>query len=538
KLQLTFEKNRQLEKHVCGSVLARGVEAIKHAEEAVGDVQHRLVFLLDRVLDVCGYVELQGSVVIVTTGADYLSRMSNNLLMACRSGLWSILVCLAVSGPWPVLKFFIAVFLPSSVNVVSSRPFLIQLDGVMDLFAFIHHADPTKNDNIESVSHNDPYEESSDADPEDQFEGKDHFGQDELATILVDEEVQVVAADKPKRIKKKRRATGGASGSNHPPKKLRKDHGTSSNVSASTSRKSLAAIQGLLERSTLNVEAGLRQWQVCHLLPPSSSVMPPLVMTMAVTTTIIVSTSSALVLRADAELVTQVYQSPFANSTFIEMNSKTLCQIYVPKCNVVNESVLDDPDLFSEFNVGVSRQTCVFAKVRMWSEHNLRERKRFKRRCVRELNSLKERNIALEKEKTTLEGQIIGHGLRLDIIRCQQSPEYAAAFVAVVGLTIDKGIQAGLVAGIDHRKSRRGLAVIASYDPSVEAITSGVPAIAAATTALSISVTDVNVSSIPPILVGNYDVLDAGIHDEVPHSSKIVFEKENLETISEHPSVS
>nr|GEW22524.1 reverse transcriptase domain-containing protein [Tanacetum cinerariifolium] len=48
-------------------------------------------------------------------------------------------------------------------------------------------------------------------------------------------------------------------------------------------------------------------------------------------------------------------------------------------------------------------------------------------------------------------------------------------------------------------------------------------------------VIDVNVSSIPPILVAKYDVLDAGIHDEVPHSSKIMFEKENLETIPEHP---
>nr|GFB37269.1 hypothetical protein [Tanacetum cinerariifolium] len=60
---------------------------------------------------------------------------------------------------------------------------------------------------------------------------------------------------------------------------------------------------------------------------------------------------------------------------------------------------------------------------------------------------------------TTIASQkwIISHGLRLDIMRCHQSPEYAAAFVAVVGLTIDKGIQAGLVAGINHGKSKRGL---------------------------------------------------------------------------------
>nr|GEZ91437.1 hypothetical protein [Tanacetum cinerariifolium] len=39
----------------------------------------------------------------------------------------------------------------------------------------------------------------------------------------------------------------------------------------------------------------------------------------------------------------------------------------------------------------------------------------------------------------------------------------------ITGLAIDKGIQAGLVSGIDHRKSERGLVDVASYDPFVEA---------------------------------------------------------------------
>nr|GEU41535.1 hypothetical protein [Tanacetum cinerariifolium] len=383
--------------------------------------------------------------------------------------------------------------------------------------------------------HDDPNEESSDADQEDRSKGKDHVGQDEPATILVDEEVQVVAADKPKGIRKKRRATGGASGSNHPLKKLRKDHGTSSNVNASTGGKYLAAIQCLLKRSTLNVEAGLRQWQLYHSSHHfsanaadvevssfvTSSILPPLVMTVVVTTTVIADTSSVPVLRADAKLVTQVYQSPFANSTSVgtvgpniagpsnlvgtkfytdafyvsqEMDYETLHQIYVPKCNVVNEFILDDPDVCRSVVDQLAPWTLFLA---------LRERKRFKRRCVRQVDMLKERDVEIANDAqlkevkirvagldyelmalalyldnefypcflTTIAGRqwIIGHGLRLAIMRCHQSPEYAAAFVVVVGLTIDKGIQAGLVAGIDHEKSRRGLAVVASYDPFVEA---------------------------------------------------------------------
>nr|GEZ05783.1 hypothetical protein [Tanacetum cinerariifolium] len=44
--------------------------------------------------------------------------------------------------------------------------------------------------------------------------------------------------------------------------------------------------------------------------------------------------------------------------------------------------------------------------------------------------------------------------------------------------------------------------------------------------------------SILPIPVADYDVLDAGIQGEVPHSSKIVFEKETLETTPERPTTS
>ncbi|GJY18431.1 hypothetical protein Tco_0389922 [Tanacetum coccineum] len=37
-----------------------------------------------------------------------------------------------------------------------------------------------------------------------------------------------------------------------------------------------------------------------------------------------------------------------------------------------------------------------------------------------------------------------------------------------IGLAIDKGMQTGLVAGIDHKKAERGLVEVAAYDPSVE----------------------------------------------------------------------
>ncbi|GKE34514.1 hypothetical protein Tco_1453836 [Tanacetum coccineum] len=174
-------------------------------------------------------------------------------------------------------------------------------------------------------------------------------------------------------------------------------------------------------------------------------------MTVAVTTTVTTGASSTPVLGSGTELATQVYQSLFADSAYIgatgpniaghshpasielsadtfyvsqEMDSETLRQVYVPKWNVVNESVLDDPDvcrslvdqlappglfsqlrgmdydqLFAEFNVGAARQACLGAEVRMRSEHNIRESKRFERKCARHADLLKEKDVEIANLK-------------------------------------------------------------------------------------------------------------------------------------------
>ncbi|GJX17002.1 hypothetical protein Tco_0217834 [Tanacetum coccineum] len=189
----------------------------------------------------------QRSVVIVTADADYLSRMSADPLVFCESE--------------------------------------------MDLFSFIHHADPTKmridkrqieegqvpllestegrviplaggneqggqNDNDEVSEPHDLNEESGGAEVGNQTKESDRVVQDEEVNIGADEGVQAAVADKPKKTRKKRKAASGASGSNLPPKKLKEDHDTSGDAGASTAGKSLATLQCLLEHSTLDVEIG------------------------------------------------------------------------------------------------------------------------------------------------------------------------------------------------------------------------------------------------------------------------------------------
>nr|GFB19396.1 hypothetical protein [Tanacetum cinerariifolium] len=71
---------------------------------------------------------------------------------------------------------------------------------------------------------------------------------------------------------------------------------------------------------------------------------------------------------------------------------------------------------------------------------------------------------------TTIAGQrwIISRGFRLAVMKCLQSLKYVAALGAAIGLAIVKGMQTGLVAGIDHGKAIRGLANVFAYDHSEE----------------------------------------------------------------------
>ncbi|GKG47437.1 hypothetical protein Tco_0506922, partial [Tanacetum coccineum] len=74
--------------------------------------------------------------------------------------------------------------------------------------------------------------------------------------IMADDKAQVIVADKPKRLRKKRKVADGVSSSGLPPKKLREDHGVSGDAGAGTAKKSLVVLQGLLDRSTLAIEIG------------------------------------------------------------------------------------------------------------------------------------------------------------------------------------------------------------------------------------------------------------------------------------------
>ncbi|GKA36235.1 hypothetical protein Tco_0722726 [Tanacetum coccineum] len=257
----------------------------------------------------------QGPADIMTADADYLPRMLGFNFFSSTSGtidsVKSILTQSALdvlcekfyildvvhlelpvhndrihNSPTDILKYFQINLSQLSVIAaakVSHFEILCRVHGFvptveMDLFAFINHADPTKVRigerevaEGEGASDDDVNEEDGDAAEVNQTEQGEHVVDVGGIDVVADDEVQVIVADKPQRVRKKRKATDGASGSGLPPKKLREDYGISG-IGASTCGKSVAALQSLLEGSTLAVEVGVTAAAIVPFV--TSSVTP------------------------------------------------------------------------------------------------------------------------------------------------------------------------------------------------------------------------------------------------------------------------
>nr|GEW50013.1 histidine kinase CKI1-like [Tanacetum cinerariifolium] len=64
---------------------------------------------------------------------------------------------------------------------------------------------------------------------------------------------------------------------------------------------------------------------------------------------------------------------------------------------------------------------------------------------------------------------VIGHGLRLTVMKCGESTELRQAFTDVVSTRIDKGMSEVLKHGVEHGKANLSLEAIEAFDPEAEA---------------------------------------------------------------------
>ncbi|GKA48870.1 hypothetical protein Tco_0741828 [Tanacetum coccineum] len=63
---------------------------------------------------------------------------------------------------------------------------------------------------------------------------------------------------------------------------------------------------------------------------------------------------------------------------------------------------------------------------------------------------------------------VIGHGLRLAVMKCVESIELRRAFSNVVSVRIAKGMSEGLEYGVKHGEAKLDLAAIEAYDPEAD----------------------------------------------------------------------
>ncbi|GKF09809.1 hypothetical protein Tco_0044033, partial [Tanacetum coccineum] len=267
------------------------------------------------------------------------------------------------------------------------------------------------------------------------------------------EDARAATIDRPKGTRRKRKAIGSVSGSNLPPKKLRQDHDTSVDAGASTAEKSLGALQGLLDRSTLAVEIGVTaaatvpfvtsfvtliseregNRRTDSIYGPNlraqhpakrfvissysshysstnaaddevtsivrSSAPPPPVMTVADVVTAVAGTSSALALGVSTE---PVHASIFADSASPSATGPDIAgPSYPHSTNISSDNFYvsqeTDSETLQQLNVGGRRhQTSLELKSQVArSEHNYRERKKFERKCQRQTDLLKEKDAEI-----------------------------------------------------------------------------------------------------------------------------------------------
>ncbi|GKD33827.1 hypothetical protein Tco_1249336, partial [Tanacetum coccineum] len=105
---------------------------------------------------------------------------------------------------------------------------------------------------------------------------------------------------------------------------------------------------------------------------------------------------------------------------------------------------MDYDQLFAEFNVGAARQTCLSTEVRLRFEHNLRERKKFERKCARQ------RQICQRIEDTDIASLRASCPLK----EVEAAVAIATSVFVVKGHVSDFVIMGGDVSGYEHPQGK------------------------------------------------------------------------------------
>nr|GEV45245.1 hypothetical protein [Tanacetum cinerariifolium] len=295
----------------------------------------------------------------------------------------------------------------------------------MDLSAFIRHSDPTKV----------RIRERDLAKREEHSVERDD---DVLEEIVAKGASEVVAEKTKKKRKRKSLATtrelvpdGSSvpSGVTRPPTVVsvspRPDDGPTDSVSGPNLRTCPPALRSLAKDAHVPTVA-----VTTTVTANASIVPPPMVRVVSKNLEIVANSTSTGGVNANVAGTSKLNELVDSSDSFYasqDLDSDTLHHIYIPKWNVTNDSVLDDPyvcrdltgrlalpdlfaqlramdydQLYSEFNVKAARHVCLGAEVRMQAEHTLERKCELEDKCVEQAALLLERDAEIVHLKSLL----------------------------------------------------------------------------------------------------------------------------------------
>nr|GEV27633.1 hypothetical protein [Tanacetum cinerariifolium] len=243
-----------------------------------------------------------------------------------------------------------------------------------------------------------------------------------------------VAAENPKRLRKKRQAVTDASGSSYPPKKQKSDHGTSSG--AVNAGKSPSALKELLASSILNVESGI---EIVATLPfvtssvsatpehessvPADFVIGPNLRTISVSKRFVISSysshhSSTNASRAEGDsIIRSAAVPPVMTDAVITTHAASISSALAPEPSTkvvtsVHASMFHDSDSTRTVRRDVAGSSHVPGKellmgsqevdseslhdVKMWTEYCLSKRRRLESEFEKQAGLLKAKDAEVE----------------------------------------------------------------------------------------------------------------------------------------------
>nr|GFB47693.1 hypothetical protein [Tanacetum cinerariifolium] len=193
--------------------------------------------------------------------------------------------------------------------------------------------------------------------------------------------------------------------------------------------------------------------------------------------------------------------------------------VYRPEWGVTNGSLLDTPEVcqdlvdhaappgyFTElrhmpndeflrqYNVNLARQVAMGSQLRLRFEQDAKLLKKSVAQVARREIGIQDQELEIKNLEVLLETEaemkraaevknaelmrelediraqwVIGHGLRLAMMKCAESLEMRQTFADVVSTGVAKGMSEGLKHGVEHRRSQLELESIEAYDPEAEA---------------------------------------------------------------------